>query len=88
MIALVHKLSKRVARFLTKQGLLVEGSDNSYLNLDGLTANPMPDLHGHSITYRVALGAQRGKSARHSLINLENAFFARVLVTSSLKALN
>ena len=59
--ALVHKLSKRVARFLTKQGLLVEDSDNSYLNLDGLTPDPMQDLHGHSITYRVALGAQRGK---------------------------
>jgi len=59
--ALVHKLSQRVARFLTKQGLLVEDIDNSYLNLDGLAPDPMQDLHGHSITYRVALGAQRGK---------------------------
>jgi hypothetical protein len=59
--ALVHKLSQRVARFLTKQGLLVEDSDNSYLNLDGLTPEPMQDLHGHNITYRVALGAHRGK---------------------------
>jgi hypothetical protein len=58
---LVHKLSQRVARFLTKQGLLVEDIDNSYLNLDGLAPDPMQDLHGHSITYRVALGAQRGK---------------------------
>ncbi|MFT5675716.1 MAG: hypothetical protein ACI808_001648, partial [Paraglaciecola sp.] len=59
--ALVHKLSQCVARFLTKQGLLLEESDNSYLNLDGLAPDPMQDLHGHSITYRVALGAQRGK---------------------------
>ena len=59
--ALVHKLSQRVARFLTKQGLLVEDIDNSYLNLDGLVPDPMQDLHGHSITYLVALGAQRGK---------------------------
>lgn len=59
--ALVHKLSQRVARFLTKQGLLLEDSDNSYLNLDGLAPDPMQDLHGHSITYRVALGTQRGK---------------------------
>jgi hypothetical protein len=59
--ALVHILSQRVARFLTKQGVLVEDSDNSYLNLDGLTPDPMQDLHGHSITYRVALGAQCGK---------------------------
>jgi hypothetical protein len=46
---------------LTKQGLLVEDIDNSYLNLEGLAPDPMQDLHGHSITYRVALGAQRGK---------------------------
>jgi hypothetical protein len=59
--ALVHKLSQRVARFLTKQGLLVEDIDNSYLTLDWLAPDPMQDLHGHSITYRVALGAQRGK---------------------------
>ena len=59
--ALVYKLSQRVARFLTKQGLLIEDIDNSYLNLDGLAPDPMQDLHGHSITYRVALGAQRGK---------------------------
>lgn len=59
--ALVHILSQRVARFFTKQGLLVEDIDNSYLNLDGLAPDPMQDLHGHSITYRVALGAQRGK---------------------------
>ena len=59
--SLVHILSQRVARFLTKQGWLVEDSDNRYLNLDGLTPDPMQNLHGHSITYRVALGAQRGK---------------------------
>jgi hypothetical protein len=59
--ALVHKLSQRVARFLTKQGLLVEDIDNSNLTLDGLAPDPMQDLYGHSITYRVALGAQRGK---------------------------
>ena len=59
--ALLHILSQRVARFLTKQGWLVEDSDNRYLNLDGLTPDPKQDLHGHSITYRVARGAQRGK---------------------------
>jgi hypothetical protein len=39
--AFVHKLSQRVARFLTKQGLLVEDIDNSYLTLDGLAPDPM-----------------------------------------------
>ena len=59
--ALSHKFSQRVAQFLTKQGLLIEDSDNRYLNLDGLAPDPMQDLYGHSITYRVAVGARRGK---------------------------
>jgi hypothetical protein len=58
---LVHKLSQRIARFLTKQGLLVEDGENSDLNFDDVASDPMQDLHGHSITYRVSLGSQRGK---------------------------
>ena len=39
-------------------------AENNYLNLDGLDddeADAMPDLYGHSITYRIALGPQRGR---------------------------
>lgn len=32
---LVHRISQRVARYLTKQGLLIEDIENSYLNFDG-----------------------------------------------------
>ena len=38
--------------------------ENSCLNLDDLdedNASAMPDLYGHSITYRIALGPQRGR---------------------------
>jgi hypothetical protein len=58
---LVHKISQRVAHFLIKQGLLVEGIENSYLNLDELAPEPIQDLLGHSITYRIAIGAKRGR---------------------------
>lgn len=54
---LVHKISQRVARFLTKQGLLVEDIENSYLNFDELAPEPIQDLLGHSITYRIAIGS-------------------------------
>jgi hypothetical protein len=58
---LVHKISQRVARFLTKQGLLVEDIENSYLNFDELAPEPIQDLLGHSITYRIAIGSHRGR---------------------------
>ncbi|PCJ40942.1 MAG: IS91 family transposase, partial [SAR86 cluster bacterium] len=59
--ALVQKISARLGRFLVKAGLLTQDIENSYLNLDHLEENPMQDLHGHSITYRVALGPQQGR---------------------------
>ena len=78
--SLVHILSQRVARFLTKQGLLVEDSDHRYLNLDGLTPDPMQNLRGHGITYRVALGAQRSKKylpCKHCLRKLMTTVVAK-----------
>jgi hypothetical protein len=37
---LVHKLSQRIARFLTKQGLLVEDGENSSLSFDDVASDP------------------------------------------------
>jgi hypothetical protein len=34
---------------------------NSYLQLDAIEEDPMQQLLGHSITYRVAVGPQQGK---------------------------
>jgi hypothetical protein len=60
--ALLHRITHRVARYLERKGLLERDAENSYLHLDGLDgdAGAMPDLYGHSITYRIALGPQRG----------------------------
>ena len=46
---------------LTKQCLLVKDVENSYLNFDELAPEPIQDLLGHSITYRIAIGAKRGR---------------------------
>ena len=58
---LLHTISQRVASFLERRGLLERDEDNSYLTLDGLDEDPMQDIHTHSVTYRVAMGPQRGR---------------------------
>ena len=58
---LLHTISQRVASFLERRGLLVRDEDNSYLTLDGLDEDPMQDIHSHSVTYRIAMGPQRGR---------------------------
>jgi hypothetical protein len=50
-----------VAGFLEREGLLVRGDDNDYLALDGLEDDPMLQIHGYSITYRIATGKQQGR---------------------------
>ena len=61
LIELLHIISQRVASFLERRGLLERDEDNSYLTLDGLEEDPMQELHTHSVTYRVAMGPQRGR---------------------------
>jgi len=56
----VEKISQRTARHLEKQGLLTRDEENSYLTMEGLDDNVMNELHGHSITYRIAVGPQQG----------------------------
>jgi hypothetical protein len=50
-----------VAGFLEREGLLVRDDDNDYLALDGLEDDPMLQIHGYSITYRIATGKQQGR---------------------------
>jgi len=57
----LHTISQRVASFLERRGLLERDEDNSYLTLEGLDEDPMQDIHSHSVTYRVAMGPQRGR---------------------------
>jgi len=57
----LHTISQRVASFLERRGLLERDEDYSYLTLEGLDEDPMQDIHSHSVTYRIAMGPQRGR---------------------------
>jgi hypothetical protein len=43
------------------QGLLERDAENSYLTTDTVPEDPMNQLLGHSITYRIAVGPQTGR---------------------------
>jgi hypothetical protein len=59
--SLTHRISQRVAGFLECEGLLVRDDDNDYLALDGLEDDTMLQIHGYSITHRIATGKQQGR---------------------------
>ncbi len=62
---LVQRISQRVGRCLERRGLLVRDAESDWLNLEPPDAHdPMAQLLGSSITYRVAVGPQQGMSAR------------------------
>ena len=56
-----HIIAQRVGRFLERQGLLERDAENSYLASDTVDEDPMTQLQGHSITYRIAVGPQQGR---------------------------
>ena len=58
---LAHTIAHRVGRFLERQGLLERDAENSYLSGDAVHDDPMSQLCGHSITYRIAVGPQAGR---------------------------
>jgi len=58
---LIATISRRAARHLERQGLLVQDDENSYLTLDLKDDDAMNQLQGHSITYRIAVGPQQGR---------------------------
>jgi len=58
---LTRVLAQRIGRYLERQGLLERDADNSYLTGDDLEAGPMEQLLGSSITYRIAVGPQKGR---------------------------
>jgi len=59
--AVVQRISERLAKLLTRQGLLTQEDDSSYLTIDALDDNALHHLQSHSVTYRVAIGPQQGK---------------------------
>lgn len=58
---LAQTLALRVGRLLELQGLLERDVENSYLAGEGMEAGSMEQLHGSSITYRIAVGPQQGR---------------------------
>ena len=58
---LSHTIAGRLARYLERQGLLERDAEYSYLALDRSDEDPMDQLRGHSITYRIAVGPQQGR---------------------------
>lgn len=58
---LARTIAHRVGRFLERQGLLERDAENSYLASDAVDDDPMNQLLGHSITYRIAVGSQAGR---------------------------
>jgi len=57
---LVQSISHRVARYLERPGILERDEENSYLQLDGIDEDPMQQLIGCSVSYRIAVGFAPG----------------------------
>jgi hypothetical protein len=61
---LTNTIARRVAGYLERQGLLERDTGNIYLTPDTMDASdedPSNQLLGSSITYRIAVGPQRGR---------------------------
>ena len=58
---LTHTVVHRLARYLERQGLPERDDEHSYLALEVADEDPMDQLRGHSITYRIAMGSQQGR---------------------------
>jgi len=60
---LTHTIAKRIGRYLERQGLLERDADHGYLNANTVEdeQDPMHQLHGSSVTYRVAVGPRQGR---------------------------
>ena len=61
LVALVHTISHRVAGFLEREGILERDEQNSYLNLEEGEEDPMQQVLGCSVSYRIAIGPQQGR---------------------------
>jgi hypothetical protein len=58
---LVHIISHWVAGFLERQGILERDEENSYLNLEEGDEDPMQQVLGCSVSYRIVIGPQQGR---------------------------
>ena len=61
MQRLLQRISERIARLLEREGYLERDSEEGSLLLDGFEDDVINHLQGSSVTYRIAVGSQRGK---------------------------
>ncbi|MCP4324085.1 MAG: hypothetical protein GY787_19950 [Alteromonadales bacterium] len=47
--------------FLQRKGLLISDGENDHLSLEGIDDDPMLQIQGHLITYRMAVGPYQGR---------------------------
>ncbi|MCI0436641.1 MAG: transposase [Gemmatimonadetes bacterium] len=59
--ALVQRIAERIGRLLERRGLIERDDENAWLSGDRERAGSLDDLIGHSITYRIAVGARAGQ---------------------------
>ena len=71
--ALLAKIIKRIMRWLTKQGFLIEEQDRTYLAEADRESALLP-LQAASCTYRIALGPRAGQK----VLSLQNSLHAAV----------
>jgi hypothetical protein len=60
-VELVHTISHRVAGFLEREGILERDEENGYLKLEEGDEDPMQQVLGCSVSYRIAIGQQQGR---------------------------
>jgi hypothetical protein len=61
MQMVLHRICERLGRLLEKRGLLCRDAEQGYLTFDYDDEEVINDLIGSSITYRVAVGKNKGK---------------------------
>ena len=61
MNRLLQRISERIAKFLEREGKLERDTEEGSLILDGFDDDVINHLQGSSITYRIAVGSQKGK---------------------------
>jgi len=60
---LAHNIACRVERLVEREGLLERDTEQLDLGEVLDPDDPMPDLAGHSISYRIAVGPHRGRKS-------------------------
>ena len=64
LLDLVQLISQRVGRCLERQGLLEQDTESAWLELQPADdTDAMPHLLGSSVSYRIAVGPQQGRTA-------------------------